>query len=65
MRKKILQFRTLWALLLVGLAASTFAQAQMNGNVYTMEKDYANPQRFDIKVDSPVTSMMRVVPIKE
>lgn len=55
MRKKILQFRTLWALLLVGLAASTFAQAQMNGNVYTMEKDYANPQRFDIKVDSPVT----------
>ena len=55
MTRKLLNFRALLAMLLVGLTASTFALAQMNGNVYTLEADEEYPERVDIKVESPIT----------
>ena len=55
MTRKLLNFRALLAMLLVGLTASTFALAQMNGNVYTLEADEEYPERVDIKVESPTT----------
>lgn len=55
MTRKLLNFRALLAMLLVGLTASTFALAQMNGNVYTLEADEEYPERVDIKVETPTT----------